>query len=368
MTSAVSLVRVQQLVVCDLPRHALRRNNDIDGGSGDADRWPFSAQTGQERAMTCGRWILATLTAFACLATVVELGAAQNAPAPRDRQQLTQPVYRVAQQPGQPAAQPQQQQPAIVANNTIPAPTDVNPQQGAPTQHPLEPAIQMARAALVNISSNVQDYSCTLIKRERIGGKLADQEFMYLKVRHKPFSVYMYFLGPERLRGQEVIYVEGANNGNLLGHGVGIRKIAGTVPLQPTGAMAMQGQRYPITEIGMLNLTKRLLEVAQMDTQYGECDVKFYQNAKINTGKEKRTVTAIQVMHPIPRKNFRFHLARVYVDNELNMPIRYESYDWPTRQGEQPPLLEEYTYTDVKLNNGFTDFDFDTNNPAYNFR
>jgi len=30
-------------------------------------------------------------------------------------------------------------------------------------------------------------------------------------------------------------------------------------------------------------------------------------------------------------------------------------------------LLEEYTYTDVKINNGFTDADFDENNPSYHF-
>ena len=88
-----------------------------------------------------------------------------------------------------------------------------------------------------NIRANIKDYSCTMVKRERINGKLNDQEFMYLQVRHEPFSVYMYFLGPEKLKGQEALYVAGKNNGNLLGHGVGIRKIAGTVPLQPTGAI-----------------------------------------------------------------------------------------------------------------------------------
>jgi hypothetical protein len=174
----------------------------------------------------------------------------------------------------------------------------------------------------------------------------------------------MYFLGPERLRGQEAIYVEGKNNGNLLGHGVGIRKIAGTVPLQPTGALAMAGQRYPITEIGFLNLTKRLIDVANQDKQFGECEVKFFQGAKIN----KRSATCIQVVHPVPRKNFRFHKALVFVDDELNIPVRYEAYEWPATPGGPPQLIEEYTYTDTKLNNGFTDADFDENNPQYHFR
>ena len=75
----------------------------------------------------------------------------------------------------------------------------------------------------------------------------------------------------------------------------------------------------------------------------------------------------LQVVHPVPRKEFRFHLARIYVDRELNLPIRYESYGWPQRQGEKPPLLEEYTYLNLKLNNGFTDRDFDKSNASYNF-
>ena len=50
------------------------------------------------------------------------------------------------------------------------------------------------------------------------------------------------------------------------------------------------------------------------------------------------------------------------------MPIRYESYDWPRGEGHQPELMEEYTYLNLKLNNGFTDADFDAENPNYKFR
>ena len=49
-------------------------------------------------------------------------------------------------------------------------------------------------------------------------------------------------------------------------------------------------------------------------------------------------------------------------DDELQIPIRYESYDWPQKEGGQPVLLEEYTYTDLKVNVGLTDKDFDPDN------
>jgi len=234
---------------------------------------------------------------------------------------------------------------------------------GDANEHPLMPVLRWADAGLGNVEK-IQDYSARVAKRERIGGKVLDYEYMYLKLRQRPFSVYMYFLGPAELKGQEVIYVEGQNDGNMWAHGVGLKNtMFGTVSLKPDGPIAMRNQRYPVTELGILNLTRRLVEVGQQDVKYGECDVKFYKGAKING----RVCTCIEVVHPQPRRNFRFQLARIFVDDELNLPIRYESYDWPEK-GRRPELMEEYTYLDLKLNNGFTNADFDIKNPSYHFR
>lgn len=233
-----------------------------------------------------------------------------------------------------------------------------------PGEHPLEPALALAAKGLASIQSNIKDYSCTVVKRERIAGELKSHEYMFAKIRHEPFSVYLYFLAPDDLKGQEVIYVDGRNDGNMLAHaGGGVRAMVGTVSLDPQGMLAMQGNRYPITELGVENLAKRLVEVAEHDKQFGECEVNFLPQAKVNG----RLCTCVQVGHPVPRRNFRFHLARVYIDDELLIPIRYEAYDWPTEQGGQPSLMEEYTYMNVKINNGFTDADFDPANTAYKF-
>ena len=274
--------------------------------------------------------------------------------------------YRVAAQPqAQPARRPPSAQPrtpyqlaersAALANRT----TGV---QGQPKEHPLAPAIRWAREGAHNLKQ-VQDYSAVMVKRERVEGKLLDEQYMFLKVRHRPLSVYLYFLKPDSLQGQEVMWIENQNDGKMWAHGTGIKSIFGTVSLNPTSPIAMGDNRYPITEIGILNLVERLLEVAQQDAQYGECEVKFFPGAKIND----RVCTCIQVTHPVPRRNFRFHVARIFIDDELNVPIRYEAYDWPGKQGETPPLLEQYTYLNLKLNNGLTDADFDVRNPQYRF-
>ncbi|MGD0517255.1 MAG: DUF1571 domain-containing protein [Thermoguttaceae bacterium] len=236
-------------------------------------------------------------------------------------------------------------------------------------EHPLMPALRWAYDGMGNLEK-LTDYSATVVKRERVDGKLNDFEHMFVKIRHKPFSVYMYFLAPAKIKGQEVIYIEGANDGLMFAHTVGIKdKMFGTVRIKPDGPVAMIGQRYPLTELGILNLIKRLVEVAQQDVKYRECEVQFFKGAKIKNGPEQfRVCTCIQVVHPLPRRNFLFNVARIFVDDELNIPIRYEAYEWPKEPGGAPELIEEYTYLNLKLNNGFTDADFDTKNPNYHFR
>jgi hypothetical protein len=244
-----------------------------------------------------------------------------------------------------------------------------SPELGKLTGHPLEPALDRAYKALKQIEREVKDYTCTLVKRERVDGKLTDQEFMFVKIRHDPFSVYMYFLPPpppqaDNISGREVIYVAGQNDGNLVAHeGKGIKSIIGAVSLKPNSSMAMSGNRYPITEVGLLNLTRRLVEVGESDRRYGECNVKYIPNSKING----RPCTLVQVEHPEPRRNFRYHKALIFIDDQLNIPVRFEAYDWPKQAGGQPLLLEEYTYVNVKFNVGLTDADFDPRNPNYKF-
>ena len=76
----------------------------------------------------------------------------------------------------------------------------------------------------------------------------------------------------------------------------------------------------------------------------------------------------IQVVHNERRAPYEFHKAQVFIDDEMNIPVRYASYDWPSTPGGKPVLMEEYTYINVDLNVGLTDLDFDITNPEYSYR
>lgn len=292
---------------------------------------------------------------------------------------LVEPVYRVADasaaatpvaQPEQAAAQPAVQpaaepQPAQVAARIVEpaapqAPFNLDP---IPGQHPLVPALRVAEESLQHIDANIQDYQAVLIKRERIDGELMDREVAFVKVRHQPFSVYMFFLSPNK--GQECLYVAGPNGaeGRIHALGSGLKRKFGVFEFGPHDRMVMKGQKYPITKLGVRNLTSELVDVATNDINFGECEVQVSQNVLGTTTGPKRPVTVLEVTHPTPRRNFRFYKAQVFIDNELRVPIRYAAYMWPEKAGEAPPLEEEYTYLDLKINNGFNDATFSKDNP-----
>lgn len=238
------------------------------------------------------------------------------------------------------------------------------PSSSAGSDSPLDAAIDTAEKVLHYLQHGVKDYTCVIAKQSRLEGTLSPLEFMAVKIRQKPFSVYLNFLKPEDVRGREVIYVSGANDGKLLVRdGSGLTRSLGMLELSPTGPIVMHDQRYPITDLGLTHLTERLLEIGRQDRKRGNLEVNYFKNAKVNG----RVCDAIQVIHPRELPGFLFYKAEVYIDHELNVPIRYVAYMWPKKPGEDPPIDESYTYLDLKINVGLTDADFDPHNSNYHF-
>lgn len=289
------------------------------------------------------------------MAQGLALGAIFAAPAVAEPHALVEPIFRIDHE--QPVGAP----------TKVAARIDVatKPETGLdlvqrPGEHPLMPALRVAQSSLQTIDTRIRDYNAVMIKQERIDGTLAPKEVAYVKVRHQPFSVYMYFLGNSK--GRECIYNDkpGGTKGDLIARDCGFKKRLGKFTLDPQGALAMKGQKYPIMKLGIRELTKELIEVASNDIKFSECEV--------TSGKgvmEGRPITMLKVVHPTRRDDFRFNIAEVVIDDELQIPVRYNAYIWPEQPGGQPLLEESYTYLKLNVNNGYTDTDFDPENPEY---
>ena len=239
--------------------------------------------------------------------------------------------------------------------------------------HPLVPTLKIARDGYQRILSDVQDYTCVMIKRELVNGRLNGPETIFAKVRHQqvedgrvvsPFSVYLKFQAPDSIQNREVLFVRKGGNEKILVKNGGKRLGFLTLSLNPNGPIAMSGNRYPITEFGIKRLIERMILLGERELQHQECDVEIRDKVSFSD----HVCRCIEVKHPIKREHFEYHLVRIYIDNELRVPIRFESYDWPKDGSEAPVLMEEYTYRDLKLNVGLTKTDFQRNNPAYGFR
>ena len=241
------------------------------------------------------------------------------------------------------------------------------------SQHPLFPVLELAEEAHESITNNIQDYTCTIVRRERIAGKLTDHQFIEAKVRHElrkgeevltPFSVYLSFVKPKSVEGREALYVEGQHAGKVFVRRGGQRMGYLSSYVKPDSRAALKENRYPITEVGFQRFAQRMIDALQDDIQHdGNTKVKFYKNAKING----RSCTRVEIIHPEKAEHFDYYRTMVFVDDEHRIPLGYVSYYWPKEGSDKPRLLEEYIYTDVQLNVGLTDTDFDRENPAYGF-
>lgn len=239
------------------------------------------------------------------------------------------------------------------------------------SDHPLDPALAMAREALERIDAEIQDYTAKVVMQERVGTKLLPESELFVKIRHDrkvsdevtlPFGVYVRYDGPPRFKGREAIWVRGWHNDNLVAHETGLLNVM-KVYLKPTGELAMVASRYPIYDIGLRNLVEKLIERGEREraTDPANCIVTEEQGVDLN-GRKCRV---IRVRHPEQRPDLEFSLAEIFVDEELQIPIRYAGYGWDEKGEDQ--LLEQYTYLDLNLNVGLTDEDFMADNEAYNY-
>jgi len=223
------------------------------------------------------------------------------------------------------------------------------------------PLVRWGKAG-IEFLQQIDDYSCTLVTRERLRGRVGGHRWMSVKVRHRPFSVYARFLAREGPPRQEIIYIDGANDGKMWVHSDDHR-FMGTMSLFPDCRRAMRESRYPISEVGVLTLIERLVAYAEEDIERGDCELQIFSGSKI----QKRPCLCVAITHPTQGEKARFHHARIYIDEELNLPVRYESYWWPKQPGGRPQLIEQYTYLDIQLNRGFTERDFDVRSAEYYF-
>ncbi|MGQ0637238.1 MAG: DUF1571 domain-containing protein [Planctomycetaceae bacterium] len=188
---------------------------------------------------------------------------------------------------------------------------------------------------------------------------------MDIKFRREPFSVYLQNRDGKE-NGREVLFVKNANGDKLLVRERGfLASLAGTVTLTPDDKQVMDENRYAITEIGVHKILEKALAIWEADAQKPEGEVTVKKLANIQAAG--KNCDGFEIRYRSKTNDSEFFTSRVFFDRQSKLPLHAEQYGWPDSGEGKPPLLERYTYVELKPNVGLTDANFSSENPAYGF-
>jgi len=222
------------------------------------------------------------------------------------------------------------------------------------TPPPLERALRLIAEARQRYA-RVDDYTCTLVKRESVNGQMLPENVIFLEARTQPFSIHLKWQQPRALAGQEACYVAGKHSGMMRVKPPGLLGAMGFINLPTNDAKAKQYSRHAISDAGIGNMIERYAGRWEAERGLNRTRIRLGE-FDFNGRKCIRVETTN--LHAKPGEVYAYR-SMVYFDKEHRLPIRTEAYDWP-KQGGKPDgeLLEVFSLTNLKLNVGLPDAAF----------
>ncbi|MBM4072889.1 MAG: DUF1571 domain-containing protein [Planctomycetes bacterium] len=246
--------------------------------------------------------------------------------------------------------------PATPASATVAGTTSVTaaPPAARDAANALDQPLQWLQEARKSYSG-VRDYTCTLLKQERMRGRMQDQNIILMKFRAQPFSVYMRWLSPQPSAGQEVAFIYGRNNNQMRVHfASGLKSTIGWKSVDPNDRRVFEQSRHNIYEAGIGNMIEQLIQSLEKERQRNKTQVRIaeytYNNRRCH--RVECIGTERDPQSPVYRCVF-------YLDKESKLPIRMETYDWPVVGGAATgEPIETFSFVDLRFNVSLSDRDF----------
>jgi hypothetical protein len=202
--------------------------------------------------------------------------------------------------------------------------------------------------------SAVRDYTCMVAKKESVNGVLSPDHFIQFKFK-APMSIYMKWISPSDMAGQEVAFVLGANGNKMrVKSGKLGLKITGFHSIDVDDPRVLQNSRHTIYEAGIGHMIDNTLKLWEIEKKLNKTQVKTGEYSFNN-----RRCIRIETIHPERRQEYYSYRGVIYLDKESKIPVRLENYDWPRQAG--PPegdLLEMFSFIDLRFNVGLSDAEF----------
>lgn len=239
---------------------------------------------------------------------------------------------------------------------------------------PLTPAIEAHRQSIALIEKGlarlkaIDGYTAEFAKQEVVGGEMTDPQRMLLKVRQEPFSVYMKWV--EGKPGQELLYVKGENDGDMIVHPGGWRgRVLGTLSVDPDGTMARRESRHPVTQVGLRRLAEKVLTY-----RYNEVGLTEGYDCRCEQDEfGGRPCFRFTIVYDSPAVRAEYRKSVIWVDRDWSIVTQVANYAWPADDVpadrlDEDTLVERYSYTNINLDTQLAAMDFDAANGKYALR
>ena len=211
----------------------------------------------------------------------------------------------------------------------------------------------------------VDTYSATFYKKERVNGTVAEPQVMQMKIRHKPFGVYMKWLVGDK--GRELLYVSGEREGKMLVKLGGVKgRLIPTLKLDPKGDRAMKESRYPITDIGLLNMARKIVNYRRRDVSAASAGAtcRMFDNQLFND----RKCYCFLIEYSKKKYSPTYRKSVIFIDKEYYVPVCVQNFGWTdetydsTAQLDKETSLEDYRFSNIRLGQKLANAEF---SPGY---
>jgi hypothetical protein len=247
--------------------------------------------------------------------------------------------------PGGPRAESADRQAVPTPLKAVPDDGAALPDNAAMTRLAKEGPIRFLENCLKRCDREVHGYRCTLVKQERLEGKLQRSEVTAIAFREKPFSVLMEWKQGARL-AQRVLYIKGANGDKLVVKPTGLAALVGVVERDPEGPDARKSSRYPLTEFGIKIGMERTLGSWEQARKDGALHVEYLGSRKVHEVGGRPCWVLKRTGYRRPEEDGITELT-TYIDQETWLQVG------SVVKGAEGQVLGAYYFRDLQLNPKF---------------
>lgn len=219
--------------------------------------------------------------------------------------------------------------------------------------------LELTRRGRQRYEREIRDYCCTFLKQERINGKLRPREEIKVRYREAPTSIYMIWQknaseAKRALFKDTKDFLDSKNRkvARVEPNGAIVRLFVNDVRVAIDGPEAHRTSRRSIDEFGFKSTFELLERYNRVGEENGVLDIRYGGEGTID-GRP----TYILIRHlPYDGPEGIYPDARMvlHLDQEWLLPTAV--YCYADHEGKE--LLGSYVFTNLRLNTGLSDADF----------